>query len=382
VGSILTGLYPNKHRAEDREDKLSTDVRMISEVLKSQGYSTIYITPNVNVDTNFNFIQGIDFYKFSIQKPHKWSHYRSSEYLNEDFSEIIENNPDLQDKPIFAFLHTVDPHDPYTPKPPFLKFKKNGAGRGKLAYPVNIGIKKAEGGLNREDIDFIKSLYDCEILHNDYYFGKWIEYLKEKKLYENAIIILVADHGEQFDEHDNFFHGQSIYNEEAHVPLIIKLPHDEFPGTQTDTFVSQVDLYPTILDYLGIEILSVVDGVSLFDILKRKNLKRPVFIKEEMDGYNFLGMISQDNIKHIITYKDESFIKEINIEQYNLVKDFGETTDMFERKNPFHARFIKFSADYFLTEMEKQAFKEEKEVDLNKLDPEKIEQLKALGYLK
>ena len=55
---------------------------------------------------------------------------------------------------------------------------------------------------------------------------------------------------------------------------------------------------------------------------------------------------------------------------------------MFERENPFRARSIKFSADYFLTEMEKQAFKEEKEVDLDKLDPEKIEQLKALGYLK
>jgi arylsulfatase A-like enzyme len=334
------------------------------------------------VDANFNFIQGIDFYKFSIQKPHRRSHYRSSEYLDEDFSDIIENNPGLRDKPIFAFLHTVDPHDPYTPKPPFLKFKKNDPGRGKLAYPVNIGIKKAEGGLSREDIDFIKSLYDCEILHNDYYFGKWIEYLKEKNLYENAIIILVADHGEQFDEHDNFFHGQSIYNEEAHVPLIIKLPYDEFPGTQTDTFVSQVDLYPTILGYLGIEVPSVVDGVNLLDILKSKGLKRPVFIKEEMDGCNFLGMISQDNIKHIITYRDESFIKEINIEQYNLVKDFREKTDMFEKENPFHARFIKFSADYFLTEMEKQAFKEEKEVDLNKLDPGKIEQLKALGYLK
>jgi arylsulfatase A-like enzyme len=63
VGSILTGLYPNRHRGEDNEDKLSTEVEKLAEVLKSNGYTTIYITPNDNSSKLLNFDQGVDFLK-------------------------------------------------------------------------------------------------------------------------------------------------------------------------------------------------------------------------------------------------------------------------------------------------------------------------------
>jgi arylsulfatase A-like enzyme len=386
VGSILTGLYPNKHRAEDRKDKLSTEVNMISEILKTRGYTTIYLTPNVNVSDDINFNQGNDFYKFFVSGEHRRNLYRSSEYLNSDFFEFIKNNPHLLDKPIFAYLHTVDPHDPYTPEAPFLTFKIYDTDREKLAFPDHIHSKKQKNGLNGKDIEFIKALYYCEILNNDYYFGKFIDFLKEKNLYENSIIILIADHGEQFNEHDGLFHGQSIYNEEIHIPLIIKFPHGEFSGTQIETIVSQVDILPTILDYLGIKISPEVDGISILDILKLKNnhLKRSVFIKETLGNTHFVGIVNvnrNNRNKHIITYKDESFILALNVELYNLVEDFDETDDIFEKANIFQIKSIKFFADYFLQRMEASAFKKEKKLDYKKLDPEKINQLKALGYL-
>jgi arylsulfatase A-like enzyme len=389
VGSILTGLYPNRHRGEDNEDKLSTEVETIAEVLKSHGYKTIYITPNVNSSKLLNFDQGVDFYKFSKGGMHIDKFYYSSEYLNSEFFEMIENNPELVNKPLFAFLHTIDPHDPYTPKEPFLKFKKNDKERENLGLPDNIRIKKAgKHGLSREDIDYIKSLYDCEILHNDYYFGKLIDFLKEKNLYENSIIVLVADHGEQFDEHGGLFHGTSIYNEEIHVPLIVKFPHREFSGRQTGILVSQVDIFPTILDYLAVATSSEVDGISLFNILANNRLQRSLFVRERLNRdenhkNNFLGIINaSDKIKHIITYSDGFFIKALNVESYNLMGDFSEKRDILgEKSGKFRFKSIKFLADYFLQKMELLGFKEEEKVYLDTLPPEKIKQLRALGYI-
>lgn len=389
VGSILTGLYPNRHRGEDNEDKLSIEVETIAEVLKSHGYTTIYITPNVNSSKLLNFDQGVDFYKFSKGGMHIDKFYYSSEYLNSEFFEIIENNPELVNEPLFAFLHTIDPHDPYTPKEPFLKFKKKDKERENLGLPDNIRMKKAaKQGLSREDIDYIKSLYDCEILHNDYYFGKLINFLKEKNLYENSIIILVADHGEQFDEHSGFFHGGSIYNEEIHVPLIIKFPHGEFSRKKTNMLVSQVDIFPTVLDYLGIETSSDVDGISLFNILANNRFQRSLFVRERLNRdenhkNNFLGIINtSDKIKHIITYSDGFFIKALNVESYNLVGDFSEKRDILvEKPGDFCFKSIKFLADYFLKKMESLGTKKEEKVNLETLPPDKIKQLRALGYI-
>lgn len=386
VGSILTGLYPNKHRGEDHKDKLSTDVDMISEILKAHGYTTIYITPNMNNSREVNFDQGNDFYRYTIGGKYGEDFYRSSEFLNREFFKIMATNRHLPGKPLFAFLHTVDPHDPYTPESPFLKFKKTDKQREKLGFPDSIRLRKKTTGLNQQDIDYIKSLYDCEILHNDYYFGKWIEFLKEKNLYEDAIIVLVADHGEQFNEHGSLFHGYSIYNEEIHVPLIIKFPHGEFSGLQTDVIVSQVDIVPTIADYLGIEISSDVDGVSIFNILNHQHFHRSVFVREKLNrGYdksNFVGIINTANKnKHILTYRNHFFTKAVNIELYDIKKDFAERRGIFAAENLFLVKSVQFLADYFLEKMKSSRFKEEKQLDVQKLDPEKIKQLKALGYI-
>ncbi|MCP5045559.1 MAG: sulfatase [bacterium] len=385
VGSILTGLYPDKHKAEDKEDKLSGEVQTLSEVLKSSGYTTIYITPNLNASGDVNFDQGNDYYKFSNRSNNIENFYHSSEIVNSEFAEILERVPNYREKPLFAYLHTVDPHDPYTPEEPFLKFKKPGVQGERLGFPDEIRMKKKAGGLSGDDIDYIKGLYDCEILHNDHYFGKFLDFLKVKGLYENSIIILVSDHGEQFDEHGGLFHGGSIYNQEVHVPLIVKFPHGERAGLQTEVIVSQVDIFPTILGVLGLAPSADVDGVSLLDLVKVGRTRRSVFIKQKRNGSrknNFAGIINGGNWhKHIITYKDKTFIDASDFELYDLGRDFAERDDMLDERDIFRVGFVKFFADYFLTKAGASRFKEEKKLDYKKIDPEKIKQLKALGYL-
>ncbi|MBN2467447.1 MAG: sulfatase-like hydrolase/transferase [Deltaproteobacteria bacterium] len=176
--------------------------------------------------------------------------------------ELAENTAPTR-KPPFAFLHTVDPHDPHTPQVPFLTFKKVDKKRERFAVSDEIRLQKSEGGLSREDIEYVMALYDCEILHNDFSFNEFLAILKKKGWYEDSFVVLISDHGEQFDEHGVLFHGSSIYNEEIHEPLLVKFPRQEFAGYQYESYVSQVDILPTILACLRYRIPSEVDGRSL-----------------------------------------------------------------------------------------------------------------------
>lgn len=377
VGSILTGLYPHKHRAETREEKLSSDVIMLSEIFKLNGYFTFYLTSNINISQEFNFNQGNDYYKWSPD----WKN--SSETLNSDFFSFIEKNPGVLEEPIFAYIHTIDPHEPYVPQEPFLKFMKKDIEKKGFGYAKNINRKRFDEGLSKEDIEFIMSLYDCEIYQNDFHFNKFIEFLKEKELYDNSIVILVSDHGEQFYEHGRLFHGTSIYNEEIHVPLIIKFPFNEFSGTQSDLFLNQVDLMPTLLNYLEYDIPAQVDGMDILSLLNKKNVKRSIFIKEKLEDYNFIGFITNaDKIKYIAKCKDNYLSEVLAYETYDLKKDFFENNNLLLDSTPFQVNTMKFRMDFLFQQTGKSIFRKESDVDIKKLDPATIEALKALGYLK
>lgn len=376
VGSILTGLYPNRHKAETAKDKLPNEVVLLSEILKSQDYYTVHISTNPYITEHFNFIQDVDFYK---SRP---KYHRSSEYVNSVFFNLIESNPHLMKKPIFAYLHTMDPHYPYEPEKPFLKFKKDDKIRDRLPLR-KIFLKKLRGRITENDIDYVVSLYDCEILQNDYYFREFIDFLKKKGLYEDSMIIFIADHGEQFNEHGGIKHGSSIYNEEIHIPLIVKFPNSEFSGLRSDLFVSQVDILPTILDYLSIENSSKLDGVSILSQIKNPEFQRNLFIREKLRNINLVGFInSSDEMKHIFSYHDKYYTGAKRYEKYSLEKDFSEVNNLYKGKTLFAINSIKFKIDNLLEEMEKSALVKAERVDYKKLDPETIRILKTLGYIK
>jgi len=377
VASILTGLYPNIHGAEEREDSLSSGVDTIAEILKRNKYYTIYLTTNGNVTDDFNFIQGIDTYKF--RKDNK----NSSKVINAEFFRIFNEYPEIINKPIFAYLHTLDPHAPYLVQEQFAEFTWEDKSRAKMAFKKSILFKKEHEGLNKEDINFIKSLYDCEILQNDHYFGEFIRFLRDKGLYENSMIILVADHGEQFDEHGFLFHGSTIYNEEIHVPLLIKFPHSKFSGIESNAIVTQVDIVPTILDYLALENQGRMDGISLLSQINKSDTERTIFIKEKIEWFNFVGLIdTAGQTKHIIHYNDKSYSDIVSYEIFDSINDFHELHNEYLGKGAYQINSIKFKTDYLLVNMQKTAFSKGRLVDYNKISPKTREALRALGYIK
>ena len=103
-------------------------------------------------------------------------------------------------------------------------------------------------------------MYNTEIMYMDHHIGRLIESLKERGLYDSTWIIVTADHGELFGEHETFGHGKFLYQEEIHIPLIVKYPRGEVaPGT-SDVPVQLVDLFPMICAHRNLPLPGGIQG--------------------------------------------------------------------------------------------------------------------------
>lgn len=253
VASMLTGLYPSSHQmmppnnrdlALQGSARLSKDLDTLPEKLKRIGYSTAGVSPNPWINKPFGYAQGFDQFHFIDREP--------ANKITESGREIIEAwEKEKNTAPFFLYLHFLDPHDPYTPPGDYAdKFT------GKLTKSPFTYDDEMQRQIN---------LYDAEISFLDNELGKFFEYLKQKKLYEDLFIVIVSDHGEQFMEHGDKRHGFKLFNEEVHIPLILKTGRKADQGRVITETVSTVDILPTLLERLGIPKPAELPGVSLFD---------------------------------------------------------------------------------------------------------------------
>ena len=253
VASMFTGLYPSSHRMMPPNDRdlakqglarLSDELTTLAERVKALGYTTAGVSPNPWITKQFGYTQGFDQFFFIEREP--------ADKIAESGREIIEawEKKNLKD-PFFLYLHFLDPHDPYTPPGEHATKFSGSLARSPFSYSPEM----------QEKIN----LYDGEISFLDHELGKFFEYLKAKKLYEDLVIVIVSDHGEQFMEHGDERHGYKLYNEEVHIPLLLKTGRAADKGRTINETVSTVDILPTILARLGAPAQEHLPGVSLLD---------------------------------------------------------------------------------------------------------------------
>ncbi len=268
VVSVLTGLAPRRHGVNRREDALPDSVDTLAELLAAAGYDTAGYVTNGNAGPNFGLDQGFGQFRHLRESADTHERHRLSDHLNLWLFHWLENRPP-DDPPFFLYAHATDPHVPYTPPEPFRsRFAPDvdpEAGRLEHARAVIQGRLPPTDRTRRDLID----LYDAEIAFNDHHFGRLIERLKELDLYDSSLIVLVADHGEEFLDHDDWEHGNTLFDEQLHVPLIVKLPGGREAGRRIGATASQIDVVPTILDLLGIAPPPALDGVSLLNVSDR-----------------------------------------------------------------------------------------------------------------
>ena len=233
--TILTGLLPSSHGVTDFALPLGTSHRTWAELLKSRGYHTAAFLGAVILDSHLlapGLDRGFDFYDNFPQHAPPNVHWGRVERRGMDVVARAEKWLSAHPaSPHFVWVHLYDPHDPYEPPPPYSQIYKN-------------------------------DLYDGEIAYADSALRNFLEYLKKQGWYENAIIVVVGDHGESLGEHGEDTHGIYLYDATTHVPLIFKLSKNLLSGTLVEAQVRTTDILPTVLELLAFP-SSNFDGKSL-----------------------------------------------------------------------------------------------------------------------
>jgi arylsulfatase A-like enzyme len=295
--SMLTGTYPLYHGVHDNLDHVLAESNVtIAEILREQGYITGAIVSTFILDGQFGISQGFDSYNDRFVQPvgPGEDKERRGEEASRFACSYIEQH---RDEPFFLFLHYFDPHTEYNPPEPFAS-------------------------------EYADDLYAGEIAYTDYCIGQVIDKLKELDLYDSTLIIIVGDHGEGLGEHGEAEHGYYVYQCTARVPFIIRPPGNRNPK-RIDNIVSLVDVVPTILGYVGVDVPAHVQGKDLSgysggkaDSEERRYIYCESFTATKYGCNPLLGLVSE-RWKYIDTTRPEL---------YDLVQDPQEGKNLVERE--------------------------------------------------
>jgi arylsulfatase A-like enzyme len=273
VATLFTGLPPQSHGVNGRADALGGHASTMAELFKRAGYETAGFVTNGNVAPVFGFARGFDRYELlpgadipgldgTVQRPQRPP--PSSEDATQRVLEWLDARK--PSRPFLLYVHTADPHGPYLPPPEYRA--RVGAPSGPAELGSLAMLQQLHAGTLPVDAKLVhglRALYDGEVAENDEQLGRLLDALKHRGLYDDALIVFLADHGEEFYEHRGWEHGHSLYAELEQVPLIVKLPRGEAAGTTIDRTVQLEDVLPTLLDVLGVESPAPLPGHSLLE---------------------------------------------------------------------------------------------------------------------
>ena len=295
--TILTGLLPSVHGVTDFGVPLYAQHATWAELLKKRGYQTAAFIGAVILDSNTlapGLDRGFDFYDNFPAKTNTKERWGRVERRG---MEVVQHAETWLDKhrtgPRFVWVHLYDPHDPYEPPAPFSEKYKD-------------------------------RLYDGEIAYADSALGHLIASLKKAGAYENAIIVVVGDHGEGLGEHGEETHGLFLYDSTLHVPLILKMSGAAHRGTTIDAQVRTTDILPTILSLTNTPAPAELNGESLSPLISRQpEPARDLFAETDYPlrwGWASLRALREDKAK---------FIEAPRPELYDLESDPHELKNLY-----------------------------------------------------
>ncbi len=178
----------------------------------------------------------------------------------------------------FLWLHYMEPHATYDPSEPFWPIPAEVSPEWVEWERVHwLGHKFHHFVLSDADVEALRSLYAGEVRDMDALVGEVLDQIAALGLADRTVVVITADHGDEFAEHGDFRHGQSLYRELLHVPLIIAGP-SVLPGRRVETPVALVDIFPTLAEIVGGKVPPEAHGQSLLPFLRGGEMAaRPVF---------------------------------------------------------------------------------------------------------
>ena len=248
--AILTGRSPGSLGLTERPIPLPREVETLAEGLKNRGYATAGIVSHLFVGRQYGFDRGFDFW----DQRHAGGHTYVSSAAVADLGTACLGSLASTGKPFFLFAHFFDPHYDFIAHPEHA-FGEPYEG------PLKVGNDNFEqlrqlarrGMLSAADRRHLFDLYDSEIAYTDAHIGRLLRELERRGLYDDTVVVMVADHGEMLGERDGraIGHTQYLYEELIRVPFLLKLPGAEPPHGRVPDVVGLVDLTPTLLMLAG-----------------------------------------------------------------------------------------------------------------------------------
>ncbi len=244
MASIWTGAYPTRHGITRYMDALPESLETPAERMRDAGFQTIGIFRNGWVAQNFGFSQGFDLY-YEPVNTHRPPNLAQQ---NPSMHKLRGNDGDATWAAV-EFLRTA----------------------GSQRFLLYMHMMDVHQYVYDDSADFgttFSDIYDNSIHWVDENLGTLIAVLQQENLMENTLIVIASDHGEAFFEHGDEGHGRDLYSENTRVPLIMILPYRLREPLVVETPVENVDIWPTILDLVGLPPMEDVDGRSLVPIIE------------------------------------------------------------------------------------------------------------------
>ncbi len=263
--SIFSSTHVDTHQEHIGACPFPDKMETMGEYFKSAGFSTFGVQTNGNLTEDLGHARGYDQYVYNSNAP--------ADVVTSTALSLVEEAA----TPFFLYVHYMDPHVPYTPPPayqtlmgypdPELSPEEQAIAEDYIPYHLDylryyLGLQPelTYEQLSPLGCDAVRSLYDGEVRFADDQLNLLITGILEE--HPDTIIVIAADHGEHFWEHNFLGHSLSLYQPLVHVPLFIKVPG--YPETSTDIFVSVLDLMPTLAALLNTPARSWWEGRDLF----------------------------------------------------------------------------------------------------------------------
>ncbi len=257
--SLFTGQFPSRHGMVDKSAKFhKRQAVLLAKVLRESGYRTAAFTNGGFVREEYGFGRGFE--RFDLG-PTGWFPEAIREWLRT-----------VESEPFFLFVQNYGIHAYWAPdelmrqagitiRPELSSF---GQFHPLLKEYQRIPLTEAVRG---DQLAHLTDRYRVAVRHLDAELGKLIGWLKESRRYDEAMIVVLSDHGEEFGEHGHTFHAHSLYDELIRVPLIVKYPEGRRKGEVIEEPVQLIDVFPSVLEQLQISAppTARVDGRLLAD---------------------------------------------------------------------------------------------------------------------
>lgn len=247
--TILTGLYPQAHQVTDLGVALPASLPYLPDLLHAQGYRTAAFVGSSLLDPRAGFAPGFGRGFDTYDAP------RAAGQPDNSPDHVLESPADAVVRRATAWL----PQDRRAPVFLWMSLHPDAS-----------------------------STYARQIAGLDAAIRRLVQVLKTRNLYDDALIVIAADHGEAFGTHGEATHGVFLYDDTIHVPLLLKLPRQQMAGLRVTMRVSLVDIAASVLGVAGVPVPPQMQGQSLLRIVKSSiNADQPVYSRTDFPNRNF-----------------------------------------------------------------------------------------------